>query len=88
MLSTTNATTSTTVSTTTAATTTTPSKETTENSTEKNEIEDSFHDFISIDPANTSTYIPINDLKPNTPYKFKFEILIFDGKGNAFMITP
>ena len=84
MLSTTNSTTSTTVSTTTV-TTSTPSKETTtEKSTETSDVEASFAHTYLIDSANTSTYIHIKDLKPNTPYKFKFEILIYDSKGNTF----
>ena len=84
VLSTTNSTTSTTVSTTTV-TTSTPSKETTtEKSTETSDVEASFPYTYLIDSANTSTYIHIKDLKPNTPYKFKFEILIYDSKGNTF----
>ena len=87
MLSTPNSTTSTTEGTTTVTETTTPSKATTEKSTEETDIEESFEYIYVIQPANKSTYIHIEDLKPNKPYKFKFEIQIFDHKGNAFRIT-
>ena len=87
MLTTTITTTSTTTSTTTTSANGSSKTTSTERTTEK--PDDYPYEYIYlIDPANTSTYIHIKDLKPNTPYKFKFEILIFDGKGNAFRITP
>ena len=82
MLTTTITTTSTTTSTTTTSTNGSSKTTSTERTTEK--PDDYPYEYIYlIDPANTSTYIHIKDLKPNTPYNFKFEILIFDGKGNA-----
>ena len=81
---------STTISTTTTTTNTTTtqvdasSKATSTEKSTKNPVDDPYEYIYLIDPTNTSTYIHINDLKPNTPYQFKFEIQIFDSKGNAF----
>ena len=72
--------------TTTTTTTTNVNASSTQRSTKKPD-DDPLEYIYEIDPANTSTYIHINDLKPNTRYEFRFEILIYDGKGNAFGIS-
>ena len=77
----------TTISTTTTTTTTTNVNASSTKRSTKKPDDDLLEYIYEIDPANTSTYIHINDLKPNTHYEFRFEILIYDGKGNAFGIS-